>query len=104
VRLDRPARGEVPDDDLRFALADAVQPADALLDLHWVPGQVVVDQHRAELEVQALAGDLGGDHNVVATVPELRHDPVPGIQVDVAVQHRHTTAAPQRTLQIGQCA
>jgi len=49
-------RPQVQDDDLLFLLTDPVDPADPLLDLHRVPRQVVVDDDRAELEVQALAG------------------------------------------------
>ena len=45
-------------------LADAVDPADALLDLHRVPRQVVVDQDVAELEVSALAAGLGRDEDL----------------------------------------
>src|SRR5690242_16362808 len=51
VCLDRVARGEV--DDVRFtSLADAVNAADALLDDHRVPGELVVHEPIAELQVQ----------------------------------------------------
>jgi hypothetical protein len=39
-----------------------VAATDALLDTLWVPRQVVVDDDRAELKVDALRGGLGGDH------------------------------------------
>ena len=44
-------------------LADPVDPADALLDPHGVPGQVVVDGDMTELEVEAFAPGLSGDHD-----------------------------------------
>ncbi len=44
-------------------LAVAVAAADALLDALGVPGQVVVDHQIAELQVDALGGGLGGDHD-----------------------------------------
>ena len=44
-------------------LADAVQPAETLLDLHRVPRQVEVDHHMAELQVAALPGGLGGQQH-----------------------------------------
>ena len=47
--------------------------ADALLDALRVPRQVVVDDHRAELEVDALRGRLGGDHDR-ALVAEVVHE------------------------------
>ena len=50
-------------DDLGL-LAVAVEPADPLLDAHRVPRQVVVDHHVDELEVEALARDLGADEDV----------------------------------------
>src|SRR5690606_29774884 len=43
--------GEEVDDDYVVLLTVAVAPADALLDSLGVPGQVVVDDERAELEV-----------------------------------------------------
>ena len=41
-----------------------VAAADALLDALGVPGQVVVDDQRTELEVDALGGGLGGKQDV----------------------------------------
>ena len=55
-------------------LAVAVAAADALLDALRVPGQVVVDDQIAELEVDALGGGLGGDQDggLVAEVLDQR--------------------------------
>ena len=44
-----------------LGLADAVHAAEALLDAVGVPRQVVVDQQVGALEVDALAGGVGGD-------------------------------------------
>ena len=44
-------------------LADPVQTAEPLLDLHRVPRQVDVDHDVAELQVAALAGRLGGQQH-----------------------------------------
>ena len=44
-------------------LSVAMAAADALLDALGVPGQVVVDDQRAELEVDAFRGGLGGDQD-----------------------------------------
>ena len=49
------------DDDHVELLAVAVAAADALLDLLRVPWQIVVDDHVAELEVEALGAGTGGD-------------------------------------------
>src|SRR5207245_8120848 len=57
-----PRGGEVHDVDLA-RLPDAVQPADALLDHHRVPGEVVVHEHVAELEVPSFAAGAGGDQD-----------------------------------------
>ena len=40
-------------------LADAVDPADALLDRHRIPGHIEVDERVAELDIAALAAELG---------------------------------------------
>ena len=45
-------------------LADAVDAADPLLHPHGVPRQVVVDQGRELLEVQALRGGVGAEQDV----------------------------------------
>jgi hypothetical protein len=47
-------------EDADFALLPhAMQRPDALFDLHWVPGQVVVYQERAELKILTFAANLG---------------------------------------------
>ncbi len=53
---------EVDDDDV-VLLPVAVAAADALLDALRVPRQVVVDDQRAELQVDAFGRRLGGDHH-----------------------------------------
>ena len=62
------------DDDHVVLLAVAVAAADALLDALRVPGQVVVDDQRAELEVDAFGRRLGGeqDRGFVAEVLDQR--------------------------------
>ena len=64
---------EVDDDDV-VLLPVAVAAADALLDPLRVPGQVVVHDQRAELEVDALGCGLGGeqDRGLVAEVLDER--------------------------------
>ena len=43
-----------------------MEPPDALLDLHGVPGQVEVDESLAKLEVVALPADVGRQQHVDA--------------------------------------
>src|SRR6266566_636808 len=62
VRLDRSRRGEVHNVDFAL-LPDAVQPSDALLHHHRVPGQIVVHQHVAELQIASFAAGAGGDQH-----------------------------------------
>ena len=47
-----------------LGLADAVDPAEPLLDAVGVPRQVVVDHEVGALQVQALAGGIGRDQDV----------------------------------------
>ena len=47
-----------------LVLADAVDAAEALLDAVGVPRQVVVDHQVGALEVEALAGGVGGDEHL----------------------------------------
>ncbi len=63
LALARVARNHVPDEDL-VLLPVAVDAAHALLKPVGVPGDVVVDHQRAELQVDALARRLGGDHDL----------------------------------------
>ena len=54
-----------------LGLADAVDAAEALLEPVRVPGQVVVDHQVGALEVDALAGGVGGEQHLhVGVVPE----------------------------------
>src|SRR5256886_12753009 len=60
VRLGRPPGGEV--DDVGLArLPNAVNTPDALLDYHRIPGQLVVHEHVAELEIETLRPGAGRD-------------------------------------------
>ena len=54
-------------------LPEAVHAADALFNALRVPRQVIVDQHRAELQVDTFGGSLGCDHEPTA-FPELIHE------------------------------
>ena len=47
-----------------LGLADAVDAAEALLQAVGVPGQVVVDHQVGALEVDALAGGVGGQQHL----------------------------------------
>ena len=47
-----------------LGLADAVDAAEALLEAVGVPGQVVVDHQVGALEVDALAGGVGGQQHL----------------------------------------
>ena len=58
-RVDGVADDQVLDGDGFALLAATVDTADALLDTHGVPGQVVVDEGVAELVVEALGAHLG---------------------------------------------
>ena len=62
VGLDGFVAAQVEDGHI-LVLAEAVQAADALLDAHGVPRQVVVDQLVAELEIAALGAAFGADHD-----------------------------------------
>ena len=54
-----------------LGLADAVDAAEALLEAVGVPGQVVVDHQVGALEVDALAGGVGGQQDLhLGIVPE----------------------------------
>ena len=81
--------GQQPGEDLALAgvvgdevpqpadllLADAVDAAEALLDAVRVPRQVVVDHQVRGLEVEALAGGVGGEQDLaVGVVGELLGD------------------------------
>ena len=60
---------EVDDDDV-ILLAVTMAAADALLDALRVPRQVVIDDHRAKLEIDALRAGLRRDHDL-ALVAEI---------------------------------
>ncbi len=60
-------------------LSVAVAASDPLLDAVRVPGQIVVDDQRAELQVHTLGGGLGRDHDA-GPVAELLNDG--GLDID----------------------
>ncbi|OQC20572.1 MAG: hypothetical protein BWX71_02539 [Deltaproteobacteria bacterium ADurb.Bin072] len=60
--LDRAFEDEV-DRTNCVSLADTIHPADPLFEAHRVPGDVVVDHHVAELEVQTFPAGVGGNEN-----------------------------------------
>src|SRR5690606_1194839 len=71
VLLDGAGRREV--DDVRLAgLADAVDTANALLDHHRVPRQLVVHESVAELQVETLGTGACGDEHAARLALEAR--------------------------------
>src|SRR5204863_365242 len=62
VGLDGSRSGEVHDVDLAL-LPYTVQPSNSLLHHHRVPGQVVVHQHVAELQIASFAAGAGSDQH-----------------------------------------
>src|SRR5690554_3393142 len=62
MRLDGLVAAQVEDSHIMH-LAGTVQPANALLDAHGIPGQVIVDELVAELEIAPLCSALGADHD-----------------------------------------
>jgi hypothetical protein len=52
--LQRSSLDEIVNPD-RLLLAQPVQPADALLDLHWIPGQIEICEAMAKLKIAALS-------------------------------------------------
>ena len=65
---------EVHDEDRLFLLADPIDSTDALLDLHRVPRKVVVDDCRAEFEVETLARYSVGEYEIIFAGAEAGHD------------------------------
>ena len=63
--------GDEVEDQAVLALAVAVDAAHPLLEAVGVPGDVVVEQDVAELEVDALARGLGGDEDLDRALAEL---------------------------------
>ena len=60
----------IPDIDLSV-LTVAVDTAHALLQTVGVPGDVIVDHQRAELQVDALTGGVGGHHDLSAITEDV---------------------------------
>ena len=96
---------EIPDEDLLRLLPDSVDTADALLDLHRVPGEVVVDQHATELQIDALARHLGREqHRNLRVVAEAVDHVLLGF-ADAAMQELRLTAFLAEALsEVSQCA
>jgi hypothetical protein len=49
---------EIKNKDLRRFLPESIDAADTLLQAHWVPRQIVIDDNICALEVEALTADL----------------------------------------------
>jgi len=60
--------GDEVENQAVLSLAIAVDATHPLLETHGVPRDVVVDHQPAELKVDALAGGLGGDHDLRSAV------------------------------------
>ena len=58
---------QVDDADFRESLAKTIDAADALLDFHGIPWQVVVHKCASELEVEPLG--CGSEHNRMSAAP-----------------------------------
>ena len=61
--LDRVLGDEANNMDAIRCLTKSIDATDALLNLHRIPRQVVVDQHPGELKIDTFAADLGRDQN-----------------------------------------
>ena len=68
--VDGSARVQIRDEHLVARLRQPVDAADALLDAHRVPRQVVVEHAVAELEVLSLGAGVGRDHDRRLAGPE----------------------------------
>ena len=47
-----------------MALTDAVDVPDALLELHRIPGQVIIDQQVGDLQIQSLGGGVRAQQDI----------------------------------------
>ncbi len=65
-----PVRQEVDRANRLARLADAQRPPVALIDLHRVPGEVVVNDRAGALQIQAFRGQVGGDEDIGAAGAE----------------------------------
>ena len=80
-----------------LGLADPVDAAEPLLDPVRVPRQVVVDHQVRALQVQALAGGVGGDqHPGVLVLGEQFGDPAAFLTPDPAVDGDHGVGAAEQ--------
>ena len=90
---------QVPDEDLLFLLADAVDPPNALLNPGRIPWQVVIDEQAGKLQVHPFGRHLGGQQDVrpVSALKVLQGL----LLVHAAVQHhRLDPVARQPSLQV----
>src|SRR5690349_3015320 len=90
VGLDRVSRAEVVDPHV-LGLPQAVQAPDPLLDPHRIPGQVVVHEVVAELEIASLPARLGADQHP-GPLAELLDRGLLLAQGEGAVEDRHLDA------------
>ena len=93
---------EVEDQHLVLGLTEAVDTADPLFDLHRVPRQVVVDDRRTELEVEALAGHPAREQHVELAAVGTGHQFGALVLVDAAVHDGHRHRRRQPPLQVGE--
>ena len=95
--------GHQVEDEHLTGLAVAVDAAHPLLQPVRVPGDVVVDHQVAELQVDALAGRLGGDQHLGLVLEDaLGRDPV--LQTHPAVDGAHRVApSADALLQVREC-
>src|SRR5436309_14236730 len=73
----------------RALLADAIDPADPLLQTHRIPRQLEIDDDPAALmEVESLAGGVGREQHRAAAADELVESGAPIIARHTAVESR----------------
>ena len=75
-----------------MGLTDAIDAPDALLNLHRVPRQVVIEHDMAELQVQTLAAGVGGDQHL-SLVREGALHLLTLVEIERAVEADHLEAA-----------
>src|SRR3546814_9921025 len=71
-------RDQIDDVDRLRLLSDATDTTNPLLHLHAIPGQVPVEEHTTQLEVEPLTADFGGPMDRTARrISEHAHDRLP---------------------------
>lgn len=75
----------------RVLLANAVHSPDTLLDLHWIPRKVVIDDDVGELQIQTFAACVRG-HQDAGFLRKLAQDTPPHLKVHRPVEADHCEA------------